>query len=791
MANFEPRWSLEADKEKLKEGQSTYFYVRLSRDKIEENVSSQYLIEDNQYLEIVLDISGEGETLEERDFDVKVGESKTSLVPITSIPPYKLLAQHTIELSKKDFVLGSDGTLNAYFLNIAIPIDGIWDNSESLRVEMKSVTLFTVTDGQISDQIASGSLGNTVKTLVFDSSDEVWLTPDLVVHGDELYTIGEISYGSESRLFVQAFGASKTISGVKNVFVPAYELMTMTEAEMPSQHKTGKGTVLNPDPDVDSKTKEIPVLVTDSAGVVVESGMKFDSNNGQFVQTCLYESEPVDAYAKIRIQSVRTQYTKPEDAYYLNKRFRAYETWICPADTSSMFGSPKPGHLYQLKDTTVYPYVVQEESRQGIKKLAFDESKWYDLGVYNETLGAAFINKTRIFRIVMNDGTSTDITFETDSNLGEVHVGEYFGHSTYPVIKATGSDLITYEIDHKTSPDDILKYNIDLTADGYIIGTAYARSVDFSANDDISLEFDVVATAKTGNTVKQRFKLKIVRGFGNDFLSAFANPSINFERAWFAMIASNSYAGTSYYRQSDPRYGLQKVPRILLKENCVDPLADHTDLNSTIAKLRAGIIDVQHGAPTPSSSFNVTMGNYKVRSAIDDMGNILYDLLYREIHPQGTQVDLSLKPFEYTDYNDTVIAEIYGLRQNIYNVVGEDTVNLLTDPTDLQNRGIVVDAINGLSVQMLDTVPRYMNHPYIQSDDLQKAMYFPCIPVAYLPPSQGEVFFNTLVQNNEHSTLLNRDLEIGSVEFIFFAQDNARYVPDNFTATLKMPLLSE
>ena len=112
---------------------------------------------------------------------------------------------------------------------------------------------------------------------------------------------------------------------------------------------------------------------------------------------------------------------------------------------------------------------------------------------------------------------------------------------------------------------------------------------------------------------------------------------------------------------------------------------------------------------------------------------------------------------------------------------------MLTDPTDLNNRGIVVDAIGGLSDEMIDTVPRFMNHPYVE-DNIQ-AEYFPAIVVAYLQPGQGETFFNTLIQNNEHGALLNYEFEVSGVEFSYFVQDNARYERENFTATLKVPNL--
>ncbi|AFC21771.1 virion structural protein [Cronobacter phage vB_CsaM_GAP32] len=788
MANFEPQWDLIADTNTIQEGQTTYFKLRLSKSQTTSQ-NDTYEIASNEYIELKFNVVPNGETYEERDYIVTVGESTSTLVPIgtAGTGSNTIAGTHVIKLNRKQFQLSSSTTyIDAFYFKIECPQDGIWDGPESLTFNIDSINVITIVDNQVANTVSSGILGTTTQILNYNTINEVWLTPGLTTHGSNLYTIGGIGYGAESRLFVQAFGKSQTINGKTNVFMPAYEILTMSPGEMPSTHITGSGTVIVPDLS-NGLQEEIPLLIRDSTGNLVNSGLKFNGNNGQIVQTMLYDSDPIDAYIKVRIVSVKRYYTSQEDAYFVGKRFRAYQTWICPDDNSTLHEKPNPAHLYQLKDTTVYPYVVSETTFEGSNFTEYNPERWYDLGLYNESLGSGIINNTRVFRIVVNDSTGTDISFETDSNLGEIHVGEYFGHTKYPKIVANGSDLISYEINHKTSPNDILKYGLDLTADGYLIGTAYAMSADFTANDDIPLEFDVVATGKNGKSLTQRFKLRIIRGFGENFMKAEIQPSLTLERAWFSIIASPSFSRARYYRQSDPNYGVRKVPRILLKENFVDPSKDWSGLKSTVTKLRNGIIDTVGGAPTPDGSFRLVLGNYKVRSALDNMGNVLYDVLYRELHPEGTQVGLSLNPLVYTDYSSSVISEIYGLRQNIFNVVGEDTINLLTDPTDLNNRGVFVDAINGLTEEMLDTVPRFMNHPYVE--DNIKAMYFPCIVVAYLQPGQGEAFFNTLIQNNEHGALLNYEFEVTGVEFSYFVQDSQHYVRENFSASLKVPNL--
>lgn len=784
MANFEPKWDLIADTNSIKEGQTTYFRLRISKSQLI-SPNDEYVLDDDQYLEFTFNIVGAGETLEERDFNVSIGESTSELIPIgeagTGIP--HIQGTHVVKLSRKDFQLSSSITfIDAFFFKIECPQDGTWDGPESLTFNIDSINEITLLDGQIANTVPSGIVGISTQILNYNTEDEVWVTPNLTTHGDNLYTIGGIGYGSESRLYIQAFGRSETINGITNIFMPAYKIEEITIADIPNEHITGSGTIFIPV----GVEEESNVSILDTIGNTVQSGLKFNAN-GQLVQTLIYDSEPIDTYFKASIVSITSYYNTPQDAYFIGKRFRAYQTWVCPTDITDFYGEVKPNHMYQLKDTKVYPYVVKEIIIEGSTKILFEEDKWYDLGLYNESLGTGIIGSERMFRVVVNDNTGTDISFETDTNLGEIHVGEYFGHSVYPKIIASGSDLITYHIDSTTSPNDITKYGLDLTADGIVIGEAYALSTDFTANDDIPLQFDVVATSKLGKSLTKRFRLRIIRGLGQNYLHADVYPSLTLERSWFKMISSTTFSRAFYYRASDPRYGVKTIPRILLKENFVDPTKNWEGIKQTILNLRAGIVDTVHGSPTPDGSFRLVLGNYKIRSALDNQGNVLYDVLYRELHEEGVQVNLSLNPLKYTDYSTSIISEIFGLRQNIFNIIGEDTVNLLTDPTDLNNRGIVVEPINGISVEMLDTVPRYMNHPYIE--DNIKPMYFPCIPVAYLQPGQGEILFNTMVQNNEHGTLLNTEFEVSGVEFKYYTESTDKYVQENFTASLKVPNL--
>lgn len=786
MANFEPRWDLKADSTVMIEGQTTYVRVQLSNNDISSSETT-YTVGDDQYLQLSFTINGSGETLEERDFELYVGESMSTLVNINqgTTGTKKMIGNHTVKFTKKIFTLpSSTANIDAYLMKLVCLDDGIWDGPEQLHFTLNTVDIITVVDDQIANQELAGNLGDTDIDIHYNNDSEIWVTPSIIARGEK-YCIGALNYGSDSRLFVDAFGRTRRYDPTldenlypddnsNRVFYPTYQMIPLTTSSLPPENITDAGTILVPKSS--AMNEEVDVLIRDTLGNPVDSGLKFNAN-GQLLQTFIYDSEPIDGYFKAKIVPLTAIYGPSNAPFYVGKRFKAYQMWICPDNISTIKGDVKPGHVYQLKDNVVYPYVIKSEIINGEEFSVFDEDRWNDLGIYDVRLGVDLINEERMFRILINASSGGGIDFETDANLGRIHVGEYFGHTVYPQIKASGT-LVTYRI-LPSSPDDIRKYNLDLTADGFMVGTAYALSTDFSSNDDIKLEFDVIANDKSGATITKRFNITIIRGFGPNYLSASVCPSKTFERAWFSSIATELfYDNTTYYRESDDRYGVQKIPRMLLKENFVSQNYNYTSLNAIKKVLQNTIVDPEHGAPTPTDTFSLVIGNYKIVSALDSLGNIVYDLLYRELHPSGTRVDVSMNPRKYTSTNNDVFAEIFGLRQNIFKAVGEDVTNLYTDPDDMMNRGLIVPAIQGLSDEMTDTVPRFMNHPY--EDDGLNPQFMPVLPVAYFKPGQAEAFFTRMLQTNEHSSMVNTEFEVNGVEFTFHTSQYELYVQDKF-----------
>ena len=786
MANFSPKWDLVLDSTTIIEGQSTYARLRLSKQS-STDPNSDYNLNSDQYLQISYTINLNGETVQERDYDVNVGESISSLVPMAKSGSgnNKINGTHITKLNNKQFNLSTQ-YLDVYFIEIICPSDGIWDDTQNITITLNSVQVYLAEGTQIISISDSGVIGSKSVTLLYDNTFDSWVTPDLITHQKNLYTIGEIGYGSESRLFVQAYGFSrprlnnedKFIDDESNrVFVPTYKLIEIGINEIPNTHITGKGTILKLDPN-EPLSEEIKVQVMDDTGSWVDSGLKFNAN-GQVLQSLLYDSEPVDAYFKAEIVPLSYYYNDQNSAYYEGKRFKAYQMWVAPDDVSefSETSQPKPGHLYQLKDTKIYPYVVKTEIYQGETKLVFDSSVWNDLGVYSEAMGKPIIGLQKVFRMVLNNDDGSGMSFDTDPNLGVIHVGEYFGHSKFAKITASGSDLITYTIS-PDSKDDITKYNLNLTADGYMIGTAYCMTVDFDSNDEVPLKFTVIATNKKGASVEQEFQLTIIPGFGQNYMSSTLNMSTSFERKYFQCISSSQFNNYKFYRESDPRFGRQKVPSILLKENFVNPTQDWTDIKDVKKRLRSGIIDTINGAVIPDSVFQYVVGNYKVITAVDNNGNELYDVLYREMLPFGSNPKPETDPRKYNVQDYFTLTEVFGIRQNVYNILGEDVRNLNTDPDDFENRAVSIPELDSVSEAMVDTVPRFMSHA--MTDTGVKNGYRPMMVVAYCNAGEGDLLFDNLVTSSEHKNMLGEIIEVQFVNFTYFTEGEEKYIPQEF-----------
>lgn len=773
MANFTPQWDINTNKPIIIEGEDSLNTVTISKYDKNDMANFTYELGSNFELVMTYTIQYLGSTIDDDDVTITVGLDPNNLVPISEYDTNEpfVQGQHTAKLGKSYTVVDNNHSLPAFYINIHANDDGIWDAAESVSIKIDSIRAIEYRDQLIIGDNPSGILVNSQVVVQISDTNEIWLTPDLVTHGTTLYSIGSIDYGVESRMFVMAYGRRQP----NRVFVPAYRVIDASG--VPTTHVTGRGTETKSEGVRILNTEEERVLVKDETGNYIKSGLVFCSN-GQFLQSFNYETDlPYDMYVTVEIVPPTYYYATPEDAFYVGKRFRAYQRFIAPADVSNIDGEILPNHMYQLRDTSVYPYVVKEITVQGAQKIQFESDRWIDLGVYDASLGASLIGSTRTFRIIINNKSGTNIDFVTPPDLGSIHNGEYFGHSKYPIIVATGGYLMSYTVEPSMSRDNIANYGLSLSADGLMCGKARVPVDEFGAQDSKELRFTVRATSEKGLSQLQEFYLKVINGTYDTVMQATCIPSRMFERKWFSIIASKMFDGLKFYRPSDSRYGLQRLPKILVKENFMNP-QQFTNLADIRKQLRNGIITDTD--PILQGSFNVSLGNYKVKTAMDNEGNMLYDVLYRELLPVGTIATVDETGFNYTNMD---IEELYALRGNIYNIIGEDTKNLLAYTDDYNNRGVIVEKYG--YARMVDSVPRYMKHPDTEKGAIAGLSFV--IPVAYLEIGEGEKFMQFAASSKQLSQLLNTVFEIQAVEFEYYASTTSGLRQDSFRVELPNP----
>ena len=597
-----------------------------------------------------------------------------------------------------------------------------------------------------------------------------WITPS--ENGEySPYLLGALNYGHESRIHVYA----NSVKNETGVFVPSY-VMAMPFNGVPTtgEWQNFKNTISNTSyapfgtksailvPSIDSShrvkflenTEESMLYMYRFDSVVKEDSGLVCCTNGQLLNSLSIKDGPLEVYFTMVAIAPDAYYTTPADAYYVGKRFRAYHRFVAPMDVSGIDGNMKPGHLYQLKDTSVYPYVVKgneynDESGTTIKAI-FDPMSWLDLGVYNRDLGNDIVGSTRVFRFIINWSDDNGISFTTPNDLGVIRVGEYFGHTNCATIVAQTtdpSDVVSYSIDVTSSKNDITKYGIKLLPNGYLSGTAFAYDsllVNGAGNDSKFLEFDVIASTQRGKTTKGTFKLQLTRGLSQHYISVYGTVSKNLERKWFDSLVSAGLENCALYRAGDDRYGICRFPKILLKENLYADTGVY-NLLSIKKALRDGITMTTGStaiSPVPVGPIKMMIGNYKYRTALDGNDNPLYDILYREILPYGTLVTPSE---QWTSYNKSEQPDISGLRENLTAAIGQNTKYLLLDTNDVENR-VLIDGSN------TDTLPRWMVHP--DTTHGATATYTPVIEVAYLAPGTAGELLNNMAFTSTHKNLV-------------------------------------
>lgn len=407
--------------------------------------------------------------------------------------------------------------------------------------------------------------------------------------------------------------------------------------------------------------------------------------------------------------------------------------------------------LYELNDLVKHNsrvYTLQFTQPYTTNTADPDLTFWTDEGAYTP---GANTDQYRLFRILINRQNSGLVTFDVTPELGAFQIGQQLGETVNKDITKTTDRLMSYYVNdgyentfgvpYSAGPDGRyyrIPKGIEITADGKLAGTPIGPEGDYV--------FDVVARNSIGLAKSQNFELTITSGYKDNTISAHLRPRYDVEREWFDMISSNAFNDVQFYRPTDPNYGLQEFPRILLKNNLAGVYKNTAlDFETLTLLLKHKMND--HDA------IRLRIGNMRYRTALDSNGDPLYDVLYKEILPVGQSVFYDPNAKAHTDY-DLPVLDIF--KQRLVDYIGSDDTAVSVDIT----RGLLVT--NG-ATNYWDELPLWMINPQEDQGATPGLTY--ALPVAYLQPGQAEVFVNAAISyGGMHEMFYDKILTCDAVE---------------------------
>lgn len=194
-----------------------------------------------------------------------------------------------------------------------------------------------------------------------------WVTPPVIMSDGKNTAIGEVNYGSESRMFVFAYRDTNSDMLVTDTSVPSYHNITALTAAERGTFSDPKYIIINPATVPESNTTEVPLIFT-KQGVTIDTGLRLASN-GQIVGR-------LKIYDPVKELVFKVRYIDPP-LYTPTTKYRAY-THV-----------HSNGRLYRLNANATLPYYAVSGTP------AADD--WTDIGAYTPQYTAIlpYINGTQ------------------------------------------------------------------------------------------------------------------------------------------------------------------------------------------------------------------------------------------------------------------------------------------------------------------------------------------------------------------------------------------------------------
>lgn len=555
-------------------------------------------------------------------------------------------------------------------------------------------------------------------------------------------TIGELNYGADSTAFVFAFhedGLPGEIPAFHNlIHIDAAERQTIldewqtydstiSEDNLLFARKNAPSSSISSSIDISYQT-----FFNDSiTDVSTTTGLRLGSN-GQLLGTLsVVDSRRVLLF---KVQSVDL----PEYASGVTYYSYSHVT----------YGSD----IYKLKSGISTPHIAST--------IAPNTTAWSLVGTYTEQTAPI----VRTFALVLNTRQSGNIGFTTLPDLGVIKAGQIIGESlnlTVEAVSASG-EYITYSIDDEqkssldTLPDMVDGYypcipiGMDVTGDGTIIGRP---GFPLDGSGVGKYRFIIKAHTTNGGVRSQEFELDVQAGFDNNNVRAEFRLSREHERTWFNMVSSEVLQELDLYRPTDPRYGIQRFPKMLLKDNLVGNLQKRfgtggesiTNIRTTASK---------YLSDNSISGIDLNMGNTKYITALDDDGEPLYDIIYKELTSANRDIDLSI---DGTDRDQDKNYTIDGVKDTLVLVLGSNDQVFNDDPTDPRRFEVSPEDAS----TYFDSLPLWMTNP--DTSDGAVATFNVALPIAYVLPGEGARFFQLGLEKNTLGLFLNTNVSFENI----------------------------
>jgi hypothetical protein len=300
--------------------------------------------------------------------------------------------------------------------------------------------------------------------------------------------------------------------------------------------------------------------------------------------------------------------------------------------------------------------------------------------------------KLRNFTISTNSNFDASIEWSTPAGLlGSLKIGE----NSLLSVSASSNYPIRFSISSGSLPQGLQLHPT--------VGDIY---------DDVQFQsigtyvFTVVAENDFVQSSRQ-FSIEVTAGYGDNALRAYLQLPYQFIDEFREVIENTTIDRSAIYRPYDLRFGKQNFPKIILHENLNYVSASNLRAQYENNRLPLDLI----------------VGDLKLAVARDTSGNVVYEVIYRDI------TEVSVSP------SDSFIVP--------------QTQEEIT-PTAINTLRTALVNYPGIAGSTGETLPSWMTSQQIFGVVSSILGFTPCIPIFFLRPGEGEEIFADLLRGEEH-----------------------------------------